>query len=484
MRDRKPSESAGSGRIGAPRVRVVVVNYEGGDLTQRCLDSLEQVDWPSDAIEIVVVDNASRDGSDGLVEGRSGVRLLRAPSNLGFGGAVNLALAELGDTEYVALVNNDAMVSPGWLRPLVDALDRAPRAGAACPKILFAGTFATVRIETETHQRGRGDHRNVGVRVEGVRIDGRDCGEQTQFASGFHGPERQGGRSFEWTADAAVLHVPLVAASTGAEAELLLSSDQPKVVTLDGRATRKQVPVDRRPRWVSVAVVPLEVPLLNSVGGIALEDGYGSDRGYLEPDCGQYDEPEEVFGWSGCAVLLRRSYLDDVGVFDDSLFLYYEDFDLSWRGRGRGWRYAYVPASTVSHVHGASANKDRWRAERHKERNRLVVHTKNAPGSYLPRVYGNAVRGLGLHLIRDIWSRGLHGERPHVGYVAMRARALLGFARASPRALRARSGIRGAQTATDEELLAWVAPRSEQPLVERTWYVDSVGGRVSHRRRV
>jgi hypothetical protein len=256
------------------------------------------------------------------------------------------------------------------------------------------------------------------------------------------------------------------------------------MVTLESGATRKQVPVDRRRSWVSVPVVPLDVPLLNSAGGVALEHGYGSDRGYLEPDRGQYDAAEEVFGWSGCAVLLRRSYLDDVGVFDDSLFLYYEDFDLSWRGRGRGWRHVYVPASTVRHVHGASASQDRWQAEGYKERNRLVVHTKNAPGSYLPRVYGNALRGLGLHMVRDVGSRVLHGERPHYGFVTMRARALLGFAGALPRTLGARTSIRDAQTAADEELLAWVAPRSEQPIVERTCYVDSASGRVSHRRRV
>ena len=484
MRDREPSEPAGSGRIDAPRVRVVVVNYERGDLTHRCLDSLEQSDWPREALDIVVVDNASADGSDRQAEGRTGVRLLRAPRNLGFGGAVNLALAELGDTDYVALVNNDAVVSREWLGPLVDALEHDARAGAACPKILFAGRFATVGIETETHRRGRGDHRDVGVRVEGVRVDGRGCWDQAQFASGFHGPECERARSFQWTAGAASLYLPLEAGSRGAEAELVLSSDRPKTVTLESGAMRKQVPVDRRPTWVSVPVVALGVPLLNSAGGVALDHGYGSDRGYLEPDRGQYDAAEEVFGWSGCAVLLRRSYLDDVGVFDDSLFLYYEDFDLSWRGRARGWRYVYLPASTVRHAHAASASKDRWRAEGYKERNRLVVHTKNAPGSYLPGVYGNALRGLGLHMVRDVGSRVLHGERPHYGFVTMRARALLGFAGALPETLGARSRIRDAQTATDEELLAWVAPRSEQPVAEGTCYVDSVGGRVSHRRRV
>ncbi len=50
-----------------------------------------------------------------------------------------------------------------------------------------------------------------------------------------------------------------------------------------------------------------------------------------------------MFAWCGGAVLLRADYLVDVGTFDERFFLYYEDTDLSWRGRHKGWRYQYVP---------------------------------------------------------------------------------------------------------------------------------------------
>ena len=61
------------------------------------------------------------------------------------------------------------------------------------------------------------------------------------------------------------------------------------------------------------------------------------------PMARQYAEPADVFAWCGGAVLLRSDYLADVGLLDERFFLYYEDTDLSWRGRARGWRYRFVP---------------------------------------------------------------------------------------------------------------------------------------------
>ena len=119
--------------------------------------------------------------------------------------------------------------------------------------------------------------------------------------------------------------------------------------------------------------------MLNNVGSVVLADGHGADRGYLERDAGQFDEVEEVFAWCGAAVLLSREYLETVGLFEDRYFLYYEDFDLSWRGRAEGWRYLYVPASVVRHVHSASSVEGSRLFQHYDERNRLLTLTRNAP---------------------------------------------------------------------------------------------------------
>ncbi len=54
--------------------------------------------------------------------------------------------------------------------------------------------------------------------------------------------------------------------------------------------------------------------VINNVGSNLFAGGFAGDRGFLEVDEGQYDEPAEVFAWCGGAVLLKRSYLDDVGT--------------------------------------------------------------------------------------------------------------------------------------------------------------------------
>ena len=112
----------------------------------------------------------------------------------------------------------------------------------------------------------------------------------------------------------------------------------------------------------------------------------GSDPGWLEVDTGQYDEPADVDAWCGGAVLLRREYLDDVGYFDERLFLYYEDVELSLRGAARGWRYRTAPAAVVRHVHSATATERSPLAAHYNERNRLLVTTRHAgPSNRRPR---------------------------------------------------------------------------------------------------
>lgn len=113
-----------------PDVTVVVVNYNGGDLTPACLETV-----PPGA-ETIVVDNGSRDGSPEAIAARfPGVRLLRNPVNRGFAAAVNRALEEARG-RYVCLLNNDARLTPGALEGLVAFMDAHPDVGMCAPQLL------------------------------------------------------------------------------------------------------------------------------------------------------------------------------------------------------------------------------------------------------------------------------------------------------------------------------------------------------------
>ena len=185
-----PSSPVPVGRP-VPMVRVVVLNFNGDPHLFRCLDALAATQWPAERLGVVVVDNASTDGSADAVASRyPQVELRRLVTNTGFP-ANNEALRDLDGIDYVALVNNDCFVTPGWLVPLVGALEADPELAAACPKLVFAPRFVDVEVRSATF-RAPSDSRALGVRLSGVEVDRVDCWRPSQFPPpGFWGIERR-----------------------------------------------------------------------------------------------------------------------------------------------------------------------------------------------------------------------------------------------------------------------------------------------------
>jgi hypothetical protein len=415
------------------RVRAVVLNYNGGDLTLECLRRLRATKWPDGRFEVVLVDNASSDGVVGTTrEQWSDVRIIESERNLGFAGGCNLALHDLDDVDAVALVNSDVLVEPGWLAPLAGALGHHPRVGAVCPKILFEGRFREVELRSGTRRPGRGDRRRLGVRVSGARAGGSDVWRDTQLVEGFwgpeHGPEPESG--YQWTSGRAVLRVPVNEAQPAETCELRLAGDGVTHVTARSDRSELELEVGREPEWHTVPLGGRPFDVINNVGTMPTGAGYFADRGYLERDHGQYATPESVFAWSGGAVLLTASYLADVGLFDEELFLYYEDVDLSWRGRERGWRYRYVPQSVVRHVHSASTVEGSPRFDYYNERNRLLTLTRHADRRTVAKALARYLLVTGSYARRDVVSPVLHGQAPRLQAPIRRLRALGGYAAA------------------------------------------------------
>jgi GT2 family glycosyltransferase len=140
-------------------------------------------------------------------------------------------------------------------------------------------------------------------------------------------------------------------------------------------------------------------------------------------DDGQLDEPADVFAWCGAAVLLRREYLDDVGLLDERLFLYYEDFELAWRGRERGWRYRYVPASVVRHVHSATVGKGSAIHSHLGDRNRLLTLARHDTAADAGRALWRYLGTTASYARRDVVSPLLRGDRPSGEIVGRRVKA-------------------------------------------------------------
>jgi GT2 family glycosyltransferase len=415
------------------RVRAVVLNYNGGDLTLECLRRLRATEWPAGRFQVVLVDNASSDGVvDRTRKQWPDVRIITSDRNRGFAGGCNLALHDLDDVDAVALVNSDVLVEPRWLAPLARALGHNAKVGAASPKILFESRFREVELRSGTRRRGRGDRRRLGVRVSGARAGGSDVWRDTQLVEGFwgpeHGPEPESG--FQWTSGRAVLRIPVAEAAPAETCELRLAADG--VTRLTARSGRSEVELEvgREPEWHTVPLEGRPFDVINNVGTVLAGDGYGADRGYLERDHGQYDTPESVFAWSGGAVLLTASYLADVGLFDEQLFLYYEDVDLSWRGRERGWRYRYVPESVVRHVHAASTVEGSPQFDYYNERNRLLTLTRHSDRRTVAKALARYLLITGSYARRDVVSPVLRGQAPRPEAPLRRLRALGGYAAA------------------------------------------------------
>jgi len=120
----------------SPAVSVVVVNWNGKHLLDKCLGLLERQTL-GDA-EILLIDNGSTDGSVAYVrEHFPEVEVVSLSENRGFAGGNNIGI-RAAHGEYIALLNNDAQPESYWLEALVHALEAHPEVGFCASKMLRA----------------------------------------------------------------------------------------------------------------------------------------------------------------------------------------------------------------------------------------------------------------------------------------------------------------------------------------------------------
>src|SRR5689334_21057392 len=290
-----------------PDVSIVIVNWNGRRFLDACLASVSAQQGVS--AETILVDNGSTDGSAAYVcERYPWVRVLALTENRGFAGGNNAGVREARG-RFVALLNNDTVADPGWLKTLLSAADDS--------------VLTTSRI--------------------------------------------------------VYMH-------------------------------------DRR--------------VIDSAGDGMLRWGGAFKRHHGDPvDAAM--ESRDVFGVCGAACLISRRVFDELGGFDEHLFVSHEDVDLSYRARLLGYRCRYVADAVVAHHGSSTLGRVSAFAVFQGQRNLEWVYLKNTPTSLL-------LRTLPGHLVY-VTAAAAHFTR--IGLLGTFVRAKLAAIAGIPRVLRQRAEV-------------------------------------------
>ena len=144
------------------QVSIIIPNYNGQKYLGDCFDSLYRLDFPRDTYEIIVVDNASSDGSREFIDAMyPAVVLIKAEKNLGFASGCNLGIKNSSGA-YIVLLNNDTVVDSNWLKELVAVADTDPEIAIVGSKLLFKHAPNVIQ-NAMSYLTERGDGGDMGT---------------------------------------------------------------------------------------------------------------------------------------------------------------------------------------------------------------------------------------------------------------------------------------------------------------------------------
>jgi len=154
---------------------------------------------------------------------------------------------------------------------------------------------------------------------------------------------------------------------------------------------------DADPRIFAVSSLMLryyEPELADDAGDYVTLLGFACKRGD-GLRASRYQTPCRIFSACGGAALYRKSILDEIGVFDELFFAYYEDVDLSWRANNFGYKNVYCPTARCRHICGATTGAVRYNPFKSIQsgRNSILLPYKNQPlamlaVNFLPMAFG------------------------------------------------------------------------------------------------
>lgn len=372
-----------------PLISIVTVNYNGRKFLSGLFNSILNLSYPSEKIQTIMVDNGSSDGSVGFVKNEFPmVEIVPLSNNYGYAGGNNEGIRKAKGS-YVALVNNDCIVEEDWLSKMLHIFRQHPKSlhiGAVGSKVVLFYPYLPVQFVAASINPGelkKGKYiSRLGVKISDVEVlREKENGEMDiKYLDGFYPPASDSkGSIYRWTQDNAVLAVPLENLDEDIIMQFsvssYLSSNNLQIVV--GEEILYDLKADGNPQKIKIKIPKsyfnCRKDIINSCGTKINKLFYSRDRGYLSFDEGQYGNTEEVFAVSGSSLLIDRQMLEDAGCFDESFFTYYEDIDLFWRARLKGWKMFFTPDSVVRHLHCGTGKEWSYSFTYHVVRNRLLM---------------------------------------------------------------------------------------------------------------
>ena len=418
-----------------PSVSIITVNYNGIRYLADLFNSISKLDYPKDRIQTIMVDNCSGDSSVDFVKNNYPfVEIISMAQNTGFAGGNNAGF-RAATGEYMALINNDCTANTGWLKTLARfAVEKncVEKFGAAGSKVLFFYSYLIAEFSMPGNASVLISDISINSDINSYYADGDSLKTQSFFLSDTEllkgdmsksikflkdcqpvGAGKNGKPRSHRITDGAIIGFPIIFSSSKTHIKLTVCPENVKVVAEDNpeikidiikyeNSSQNQNPtgliqpdnslgepavIDRKQVYSGLlrgesSIINIEIPkndydfrqcIINSCCLEVNRSFYARDRGANTVDTGRFESAEEVFSPSGSSLLISKKCLEDTGFFETGFFTYYEDLDLFWRARLKGWRMYFVPGSIVSHHHCGTGAEWSKTFTYHVLRNRLLA---------------------------------------------------------------------------------------------------------------
>ena len=326
-------------------VSVIIVNYNGKRYIDALFKSLYDLQIDDIKMEIIFVDNASSDNSIKYLEEKYKsdiLKIIRSDENLGFAGGNNLGVKHCNG-KYIVFLNNDTKVDKLWIKTLYQRIKDDDSVGMINSKLLFFYDF--IKINTVTNDKFK-IKKKVSINDKEYEVDNKFSknllleDNMTCFGhSYFYLPLLDGDSEYKFVLNLSEYNNETDYALLG-ENIYMPDENGNILITLSLNECLK-----------------FKTTLIQNAGSGINENYDGYDIGMGEEDSEKYNKEYEINNGCGASIIMLKEDFENVGMFDEDFFMYYEDTDLSYRIKKLGKKIIYYPHSIVRHIHTGSSKE-------------------------------------------------------------------------------------------------------------------------------